>query len=125
MKLGVVGSRNITSKELVFKVINGIDKLSSITCIVSGGAKGVDNLAEQWANENQKDLIIHLPDLKNYGLRGLFIRNQRIIDDSDVVVAIWDGKSKGTLDSINKARKSGKRYYVKIIQEEGTFFQTT
>jgi hypothetical protein len=34
-----------------------------------------------------------------------FARNQRIVDFSDVLIAFWDGKSRGTKDVFNRARK--------------------
>ena len=79
--------------------------LSNVDLIISGGAKGADKLAELLANEYQIPLKIFIPDWKTHGYQAGFIRNTYIVEESDKVIAFWDGKSKGTLDSINKAKR--------------------
>ena len=37
------------------------------------------------------------------------LRNSLIVADCDMVVAFWDGRSRGTLDTITKAVQAGKR----------------
>lgn len=50
------------------------------------------------------------------------IRNSLIIDSSELVIAFWDGKSKGTQDSIGKARKSGKKLIIVNTNSLVSFF---
>ena len=73
--------------------------------LISGGARGADRLAERFADEHNLKKIIHKPDWNKCGRAAGFMRNAKIIADSDVLVAFWDGKSRGTKDSIEKARK--------------------
>ena len=91
--------------------------------IISGGAKGVDTLACEWAKINKKDFILfkpyHLIDNSvTYQPRYFFTRNKQIIDNSDVVIVFWDGKSKGTKDAMKQARKQGKELKVITLDHE-------
>lgn len=102
MILGVVGSRAFLDYELLKTELL---TFSSIDVIVSGGARGADKLAEQYALEFNIPILIFKPDYKTHGIAAPFIRNTEIIEASDKVIAFWDGKSTGTLDSINKAKQ--------------------
>jgi len=53
-----------------------------------------------------------LPDWDKYRKSAGFIRNQQIIDACTFVLAFWDGKSKGTKDTIDKARKAKKPTFI-------------
>ena len=106
MKLAIVGSRSLDMYETVK---NAVDSLSTeVTEIVSGGARGVDSFAERYAWEHSIPTVIFKPDWAKYGKRAGFIRNKDIVERADFVLAVWDGESRGTLDSINHARKLGK-----------------
>lgn len=105
MKLAVVGSRNFNDYELLKSKLDSIHKRKPITCIVSGGAKGADSLSERWAKENGIETLIFIPDWNKHGKRAGFLRNDDIIQNSDNVVACWDGISKGTKHSISLAEK--------------------
>lgn len=104
INLAIVGSRTFTDYELLKQHIDP----ANIAAIVSGGAIGADTLAERFAVEHQLQMIIFKPDYAKHGRAAPFIRNTDIIEASDAVIAFWDGKSTGTLDSIKKARKLGK-----------------
>jgi hypothetical protein len=80
--------------------------------IVSGGAKGADKLGEQFADEFRFKKLIFKPDWELFGKRAGFIRNEKIIQNADVVFAFWDGKSKGTAHSISLAEDYGKELYI-------------
>ena len=80
-------------------------------CIVSGGARGIDSCAAKYAKEHGIELIEILPDYETYGRRAPIVRNVSIVDECDCVVAFWDGRSKGTKFTIDKAEQQGKRVY--------------
>jgi len=125
MKVIVAGSRHITDYQLVSQVIsNTISKYNiSVTEIVSGCADGPDTLGEQWALENGIKVEpfeadwndITVPNAliktnkwgKQYNARAGFQRNERMAEYGDVLIAIWDGKSSGTKDMIDRATKHG------------------
>ena len=108
MKLAVVGSRTFNDYDLLKSKLDAIHQRKPITLIVSGGAKGTDSLSEKWAKENNVETLIFIPDWEKYGKKAGFLRNEDIIKNADAVVACWDGVSKGTLSSINLAKKQGK-----------------
>ena len=112
MKLAVVGSRDFNDYDLLKLKLDIIHKRKSITLIVSGGAKGADSLAERWAKENRIELLIFLPDWDKYGKKAGYLRNEDIIKNSDAVIAFWDGESRGTLSSINLAKKYEKSCFI-------------
>ena len=80
--------------------------------IVSGGAKGTDTLAAQFAAEMDIPLLVFKPDYQKYGRRATLLRNTQIIENADVIFAFWDGQSKGTKDSITKAKKLQKELHI-------------
>jgi len=101
MKIGIVGSRTFNNYDLLKETLNHYLKFKPI--IVSGGSKGADKLGEKFAIENELDTIIIKPDWNKYGKSAGLIRNTDIVKSSDLIIAFWDGESKGTLDSINKS----------------------
>ena len=107
MKIAVVGSRNISSINLKEYIGYGDE-------IVSGGAKGVDACAAEYARENGIKLYEFLPDYEQYGRAAPIVRNREIVDYADRVIVFWDGSSKGTLSVINYAKKIGKDHTVII-----------
>ena len=118
VKVGIVGSRSIDSKEYVFSVLDFyLARLleENEVVVVSGGAIGIDNLGAQWAELRKLKTEIYLPDYKQYGKSATFLRNQQIIDNSDYLIAITTG-SNGTADSIKRAVK--KNIPIKIIKYE-------
>lgn len=106
MKLAVIGSRSFTDYELLAKVI--LENFDNISCIVSGGAVGADALAKQYALDQGIEYLEYKPDWNKYGRAAGVVRNTEIIKDCDAVIACWDGSSKGTKDTIKKAKKQGK-----------------
>jgi len=114
MKVAVVGSRNFNDYVRVKKAIDVIQSYVNIECIVSGGAKGADSLGAKYADENNIEKLIFLPEWNKYGRSAGFKRNKLIIEACDFCIAFWDGKSKGTKHSIDLAKKLNKG--LKIIQ---------
>nr|DAY41537.1 MAG TPA: Protein of unknown function (DUF2493) [Caudoviricetes sp.] len=115
MKLAIIGSRSFTDTELAWNTYKNLPFLDQITHIVSGGAKGADSIAELLAKWSGKEMIVHYPDWDKYGKQAGFIRNRLIINDSDCVLAFWDLKSKGTLNSIQLATKKGILVHIKRV----------
>ena len=106
MKIGIVGSRKFTDFEL-FNNAMGVffqPATHNVELIVSGGDEGADTLAELYADRNGIKTKIIKPDWKKHGKQAGFIRNAEIVKESDVIIAFWDGQSRGTQDSIAKAK---------------------
>lgn len=101
MKVAVIGSRTVHSIPLE-------DYLPAETTeLVSGGAKGVDQCAEVYAAAHQMKLTVFLPDYARYRRGAPLRRNRQIVDYSDLVLAFWDGSSRGTRYTIAYCRSIG------------------
>lgn len=114
MKLAIVGSRNINDYQILEAAIKEYNLIP--TSIVSGGADGVDTLAFRYAKQNNIPIVVFKPDWRKYGKSAGFKRNIQIVESSDVVLAIWDGKSKGTKHSIDLANKAKKLLFIKLCE---------
>ncbi len=106
MKVAVIGSRGINRVDLKEYLPEGT------TEIVSGGARGVDTCAREYALENGLKLTEFLPDYQSFGRGAPLRRNIEIIDYADVVLAFWDGESRGTKFVIDNCRKRDKKVIV-------------
>lgn len=115
--IAVVGSRTFTDRHRLYVALDGLtqDYRKDNVLIISGGARGADSLAEDWANESGVEIQVFEAEWDLYGKRAGMIRNSKIIALADIVLAFWDGTSKGTLDSINKARSAGKRVLIEYF----------
>ena len=102
MKVAVIGSRSLTVPDL------GVYLPDEVSEIVSGGAYGVDRCAAEYARAHGIPLTEFLPDYAQYGRRAPLLRNITIIDHSDLVLAFWDGQSRGTAFVIQKCRERQK-----------------
>lgn len=117
MKVAIVGSRTFNNKKKIENIIKEFANDYKDLEIVSGGAKGVDTLAEQVANEMGLKFIIFLPLFKKdksvkYHPKWFFERNKEIVNYSDIIVAIWDFHSKGTEHTIKYATKKKKLLHI-------------
>ena len=86
--------------------------------IVSGGAKGADALGEQFAERNGLGLERYPADWEKHGKGAGFRRNHQMALASDVLVAFWDGKSRGTKNMIEEAHKAKLETHVFYYEEE-------
>lgn len=78
--------------------------------IVSGGARGADSWAEEWAVEHGISVDVIRPDWAQHGKAAGFIRNAEIVRRADAVIAFWDGESHGTADTLRKTQRAAKRF---------------
>lgn len=117
MKVIIAGSRDVTEINDVIVAMNNMNdhidiSINDITEVVSGTARGVDRLGEQWAR-NMEIPVHRMPanwDL--YGKSAGYRRNEEMAKYADVLVAIWDGQSRGTKHMINLAANYGLKVYV-------------
>ena len=109
MKVAVIGSRGLSVSDL------GRYLPENTTEIVSGGARGVDTSAREYALSHGIKLTEFLPEYTRFGRSAPLKRNITIIEYSDIVLAFWDGKSRGTKFVIDNCRKLGVEVRVYII----------
>lgn len=110
MKVGVIGSRGLT--------VDNLEQYlpEDTTEIVSGGAKGIDTCAREYALSHDIKLTEFLPEYSRYGRGAPLKRNLQIIIYSDLVIAFWDGQSKGTKNVIENCKKLNVKVDVHIIE---------
>ena len=101
MKVGVVGSRSLRVADLGKYLPEGT------TEILSGGAAGVDTSAREYALAHAIPLTEFLPDYRRYGRAAPLKRNISIIESADLVLAFWDGTSRGTRFVIERCKQRG------------------
>lgn len=110
MKTIIAGSRGITDIRRVVAAV--ADSGFTISEVVSGGARGVDRLGEQYAARNGVPVRRFIPDWDGKGKVAGFIRNREMAEYADALIAIWDGQSRGTWNMIEEARKRNLKVFV-------------
>lgn len=111
-KLAIIGSRNFFDYTKLEYIASSICSKLGISTIVSGGAKGADLLGERFADEKKLNKLIFIPDWDKYGKSAGYRRNVDIINNSDIVLAFWDGDSKGTHHSMEIAKSQNKHVII-------------
>ena len=112
MKVAVIGSRSIEVDCLEGYLPRETDE------IVSGGAKGMDRCAEEYARENGIPITVFLPDYSRYGRGAPLKRNEQIAGYADCGIAFWDGSSRGTRYAVDCFRRLGKPIRVLTRSDE-------
>lgn len=97
VKVAVVGSRKLSAT--CYEIV---ERYVPVGCseVISGGAVGVDMLAERFARENNLKLTVVRPDYKTFDRTAPLVRNGQIVRMADYVLILWDGASRGTLNVI-------------------------
>ena len=109
MKIAVVGSRGLSLS------FDDFEFGEVITELVSGGARGVDRLAAEFARSRGITVKEFLPRYELYGRAAPLKRNEEIVDYADKVYIFWDGKSRGTEFVCTYCKKTGKPFVLKVI----------
>jgi hypothetical protein len=117
-----------------------------ITEVVSGGAKGVDSLAERYSREVlKKEPVVFKPNwndltqpgaiikkktnpwtgqLEEYVSNATLLRNTKIIEYSECCIALPSATTNGTRDGITKAKKKGIPLHVHEPEPENSVEKT-
>lgn len=115
MRVVVTGSRGWTK---LGPILHALSKLPLDTIIVHGGAKGADALAEDAAKQLGMTTEVHFAEWERLGRSAGPNRNEQMLDSKpDLVLAFWDGSSRGTKHCIEGARKRG--LPVEVIEDGG------
>jgi hypothetical protein len=110
VKVAIVGSRHFSEPDRVSDYVNALPHGASI---ITGGSSGVDAAATRAARVKGIPVQVipasfdELADAAKSAAR-----NQRLIDACDVLVAFWDGSSKGTRNTVERALDSGKEVHI-------------
>lgn len=112
MKLLIAGSRGIENFDISKYIPDNVDT------IITGGAKSIDSLAEEFADKHKLSKIILRPQYKIYGKAAPLKRNEEMVLMADKILIVWDGKSKGTQYTINYAKKHNKDLTILKVKNE-------
>ncbi len=116
MRVVIAGCRDYDNYEEAKEFISVcLEEIEGEIIILSGGAKGADALGERYASENRLVLERYPAEWKKYGRGAGPKRNQKMAQQSDMVICFWDGKSRGTKSMIGLAEKYGKKVFIKEI----------
>lgn len=118
MKVIIAGSRTITNGTTHISNFFSTNELPLpiVEEIVSGCARGIDKCGELFAYNHRIKIKRFPANWKKYGKGAGSIRNAEMAEYADALIAIWDGKSRGTLDMITRMRELGKPVYVRTIE---------
>ena len=116
MKVIIAGSRNFNDYDFLCAKIEELNlKIDEIVC---GGCCGADSLGAQYGIDNGITVTMFPAEWNKYGRSAGIIRNHKMGDYADYLIAFWDGQSRGTKDMINymkKINKHGSVIMVKIL----------
>lgn len=108
MKTIIAGSRD--------RSLSSVDKellaTLGITEVVCGGARGIDTDGRLWAEEQGIPVKMFPADWNKYGKSAGCIRNEEMAVYADMLVAFWDGESRGTKHMIRVAGEAGLKVIV-------------
>ena len=122
LRVIIAGSRDFNDYKLLKKsaieIITKKTMLPDLTRIISGGARGADTLGERFANEMGLEISRFIPDWDGLGKRAGYVRNAEMakfaVEDGNygVLIAFWDGQSRGTKHMIDLAKRYGLEVHV-------------
>jgi predicted Rossmann fold nucleotide-binding protein DprA/Smf involved in DNA uptake len=104
-KIAIVGSRVLRPRKQIYDLLVG---KPGNTIVISGGARGVDEVAEEIARHLRLEVEIFPADWDTYGMSAGYLRNKQIVEAADEIFVYWDGVSRGSMHTINLARAAGK-----------------
>jgi len=113
----IAGTRTFTDYTLLQRECNHLLSEKQRThniVVVSGTARGADTLGERYARERGFQLRRFPADWDKDGKKAGMLRNYRMADNADALIAFWDGTSRGTANMIDIARK--KNLPVRVIR---------
>ena len=119
MKVAIVGYRKFNNySKFLEEVSSALVRWDwEITEIISGGAAGVDTLAELFAADLNVPITIYKAQWYRYGRAAGPVRNGLIVKDSDVMIAFLHPDSRGTKNSIKQMDEAGKPIHTIILGE--------
>lgn len=115
MRVIIAGSREIIDYGIVMDSIFNSGFINSLSEIVSGGARGVDRLGEKCAQELGIPVKVFKADWDRYGKGAGHIRNEQMANYANALIAVWDGKSKGTKNMIDCAKRLGLKVHIERV----------
>lgn len=117
----IAGTRDFSNYELLRRAMSkefghlSVKEISEMK-IVSGCCRGADQLGEQFAKNNQLICVKFPADWNQYGKKAGPIRNEEMAvyasEEHGILMAFWDGISRGTQNMIKAAEKYGLEVHI-------------
>lgn len=128
LRVIIAGSRDFNDyallKKSAIEIITKKTMFPDLTRIISGGARGADILGERFANEIGLEISRFIPDWDSLGKRAGYVRNETMAKfavengNDGMLIAFWDGESRGTKHMIDLANKHGLEVHVVNYKEQ-------
>lgn len=115
MRTIIAGSRDCTDKRELSTALKNCGWVP--TTVLSGAARGADRLGEMWAAECKVPCERFPANWDLYGKSAGYKRNEQMAGHAEALIALWDGKSKGTKHMIDIATHKGLRVYVHMTSQ--------
>ena len=114
MRIAIVGSRHFPD---LVRVESYVAELSGDTTLITGSASGVDAAVTRAARARNLP-VQRLPASFEESSDPVKAaeRNQRLVAEADLLVAFWDGSSKGTRQTVDRALDAGKEVHVMVAR---------
>ncbi len=116
MRLVISGSRAFPDMDAVLRYVS---ELPADTVVITGGARGVDAWAHRAAMSAGLDTEVYPANWVGHGRSAGPRRNERMAAVCDAVTLFWDGRSTGTKDMLQRAKRHG-RLIRMYLADEGT-----
>lgn len=102
----IAGGRDFADYDMLSRVMDQLLKnVTSDIMVVCGMARGADTLGERYAIERGYQVSYYPAEWDKYGKSAGYIRNEKMAQNADALVAFWDGNSRGTKSMIELAKK--------------------
>ena len=116
MKIVIGGCRDYHDYDAFCEFVDRcLEELRQDVTVLSGHCSGVDAMAERYAAERGLGVEIYAAEWDKYGRAAGPVRNKKMVEQSDAVIAFWDRVSKGTRSLIRYAEQQGKPLFIKYI----------
>jgi hypothetical protein len=114
MRVIIAGSRGIEDPAVLDAAVAA--SKFEITEVITSNSRGIDQLAAAWAKRQGVPLVIVPAQWNAYGGRAGHIRDERMADGADALLAVWDGFSRGTAHMIAVAKARGLPMHVHRVE---------
>jgi hypothetical protein len=122
MRIGIIGSRGVTSTPIVESVLQEVvgplqDDCTPLT-FLGGGSKGSERIAALWASAEGYDYVLFKPynfvdTSADHDPKYFFYRNKQIVDNSDAVIVFLEDSENGVKKTIDYIKnRTGKPYTI-------------
>lgn len=117
LTLFVCGGLNYHDFREASRALTGVYRsFPNIAKVIHGGGSGADELGHRWAIANNIEVEQRKPDTEKHGRLAIYALNEEMVNDADIVIAFWNGKSNGVEDAIIRGRSAKKIVHVVTVK---------